>query len=110
MKIEPERLEDADTQAFASQLLQRLKSADPAELPLRQSSLQGGMIDPDSLQFSLVQCEADEHQIQVRIQVIFQELRGGCSCGFEAEPQPGQSEWLLRIDKDTSITKISVTQ
>ena len=90
--------------AFPEVLKRELLALPDGILPI--AGEQGGLIDPASLEVTLLSSRADAERIEVDVGVFFTEIVGGCSCGDEPFGVNGYLELSLRIERGDGATRV----
>ena len=101
-------LKDWRTDTFPRTLTREIQGLKPGTLPLRQGSSRGGHVDDSHLEAVVLSLAADEHAIQAKVGIFFDEIIAGCSCGEEPVPQTGYCELRVSIDKSTAEADFAV--
>lgn len=73
-------LATTEAKDFAMHLVALLKTLDPSDLPLAAGCTQGGQIDAEGIQFSVMGHERQAGGATARVGVFFTEVVGGCNC------------------------------
>jgi len=106
MRVLPESLAAWGTRRFAATLQTEIGSLGPAVLQLKALSTTGHALDT-GYSLTLMGAQDAGDTLQATIGVFFDEIVPGCSCGFEAEPQPAYGELSVTIDKTTARALIA---
>lgn len=94
---------------FPARLKQALLSTDRKMIPLHMGTSMGGAIEADNMDVSVLTYTELVDRRQAKVAFFFAEIMPGCSCGFEAEPQPAYCEFLLSIDKVSGDVNFSLS-
>ncbi len=91
---------------FAAVLAAEVESLGCGALPLSALTDTGYPLET-GLSVSLIGSRAVDGGIEARLLVLFEQIAAGCSCGFEAEPEPATGELLARIDRDSAEVRFA---
>ena len=89
---------------------QEVEALDCDSLPLDQSLTLGSAANADNLGVMLLMQHATESTLQIKAGVFFTSVIAGCNCADDPTPVEENNEYcelMFKIDRDTSITKIS---
>lgn len=90
--------------AFNNSVKLELKNLKPDILPLNKATTQGGRIDDNHIDFTILNTSDSDHSLQIKAGVFFIEIIGGCNCGDEPHSVNGYCEIQVSINKETSET------
>ena len=86
------------TALFESTLKTELSKLQAEDLSLQQETRYSGMFVPNSLEISLLSCNEQQQQLNIKVGIFFQEYMTTCPCsGEETEIYPGYSEKNLLL-------------
>lgn len=90
---------------FPAVLAAEILSLGAGGLPLSALSDTGYALET-GVAVSVIGARAVEGRIEVRLRVYFQQIVAGCSCGFEAQPEPAMGELLASIDRVSAAVRL----
>jgi len=96
------------SEAFVVVLKDEIENLPAGELPLQLAANEGGYIDDSNLTVTIITVDDTDSVIQARLGIFFTEVVANCSCGDEPMEKPAYCEILLRIDKSTATTDVTV--
>lgn len=85
---------------FQGALKATLLGLPPGSLPLHAAVSQGGRVDEDHLDATVLEVTDTGALIHARVGVFFTEMVGNCACGDE--PFPANAYCLLQVGIDTA--------
>lgn len=88
--------------AFGRVLGEEVEALGVGALPVSRLSDTGYVLET-GCSVEVVGADLVDGRIQARLRVWFQQIAAGCSCGFEAEPEPAMGELLVSIDPETGV-------
>jgi hypothetical protein len=104
----PKSLSAFGSSAFNQVLKRELADFKSGDFPLHKAITQGGLVDDKEISFSILNSIEKEQDIDVKLGVFFNEIVGGCSCGDPPMQVTNYCELLIKINKQTSETLITL--
>lgn len=92
---------------FGETLKQELAALGPGALPLEKGTSQGGYVDDDGLEFTVIGVVDGADAVTVRVGVFFTEIVINCGCGDD--PMPVNAYCVLRIEIDRQTAGAAFT-
>lgn len=95
---------------FPVRLTGCLKALPEGSLPLDTATTQGGWVDYQSLEVTVVSITSAPGSLvtEIRLIVWFEELVGGCNCGDDPFRAPGQRGLLLQLHSATGECRVEL--
>lgn len=90
---------DVSDAEFKQRLKQALLLLPHKEVPLHWGTTKGGFVDVSSLDLTILSYSKNTTSWKAKVAYYFGETMVGCSCGFEAEPEPAYCEMELTISR-----------
>jgi hypothetical protein len=96
------------TDSFGSILKAELENLPAGTLPLHQATSQGGMVDDSDISASILNSEANDNEIKIRVAVFFTEVIAGCNCNDPPMEANGYCVLQVAIDRTSGAACITV--
>ncbi len=96
------------TSSFQPTLKTQIKSLPPASLPLEKGLTQGGYVDDDDIDVTILATPEAEEIITVKLGVFFTEIVINCGCGDDPMPINAYCEMRMIINKQTASATFDV--
>lgn len=103
--VELPRFSDSPT---PEQLLSELDNAAVSALLDQCATRQGGRVSADRLDLSVLSLQADERDIDVRLQAFFVEVVGGCNCHDDPFESQGYCILALHVGRHDGRGRVTV--
>lgn len=97
-----------DTADFEVSLKAELENLPTGSLPLHLATSQGGIVDDSRITASILNSEADDNEIKIRVSVFFTEIIAGCNCSDPPLEANGYGLLLVQLDSNSGEASFSV--
>lgn len=93
---------------FAATLKEELRVLTPGELPLDKGTTQGGYVDEQGRDFTVIRADDGGDSITAKVGVFFTEIVINCGCGDDPMPINAYCVLEIRIDRPTAAASFAV--
>ena len=93
---------------FAATLKEELLALAPGELPLDKGTTQGGYVDEQGREFTVISVNDGSGAVTAKVGVFFTEIVINCGCGDDPMPINAYCVLQVRIDRPTAAASFTV--